>query len=68
MLFTRVFGSSGDPEKRLNTLTVTALTAAFGVLLLLAISLYSVFTEVVDNKLGRALWKIWPPGPVRGPP
>ena len=49
MLLTRVFGSSADPEKRLKALTVTSLTGAIGVLLLLAITLYLVFSEVVDN-------------------
>ncbi len=49
MLLTRVFGSSGDPEKRLKALTVTSLTGAIGVLVLLAVTLYLVFSEVVDN-------------------
>ena len=50
MLLTRVFGSSGDPERRLKALTVTALTAAIGALLLLGLFLYLAFSEVVDNK------------------
>ena len=49
MLLTRVFGSSGDPEKRLKALTVTSLTGAIGVLVLLAVTLYLVFSEVVDH-------------------
>lgn len=50
MLLTKVFGSSGDPERRMKALTVTSLTGAIGVLLLLALFLYSAFSEVVDNK------------------
>lgn len=50
MLLTRVFGSSVDPERRFKALTVTALTGAIGVLLLLALFLYLAFSEVVDNK------------------
>ena len=49
MLLTKVFGSSGDPERRMKALTVTSLTGAIGVLLLLALFLYSAFSEVVDN-------------------
>ena len=50
MTLTRVFGSSDDPERRLKAIAVIALTAAIGVLLLLALFLYMVFSEVVDNK------------------
>ena len=49
-MLAKVFGSSGDPEGRLKALTFTALTAAIGVLLLLALFLYLVLSEVVDNK------------------
>ena len=49
MLLTTVFGGSADPERRLKALTVTSLTGAIGVLVLLAVTLYLVFSEVVDN-------------------
>ena len=49
MLLTKVFGNSNDPERRLKALTVTSLTGAIGVLVLLAVTLYLVFSEVVDN-------------------